>query len=62
MDPWDFDEHMNNKHFWCEICKGHAGTKEQYDAHCKEKHAPATSSPKVTSRSDDEKEPTQEWL
>ena len=61
MDPWDYNEHMNNKHFWCEICKGHAGTKEKYDAHCREKHAPTASSPKVTSRSEDtEKEPTQE--
>ena len=61
MDPWDYNEHMNNKHFWCEICKGYAGTKEKYDAHCREKHAPATSSPKVTSRGDDtEKEPEKE--
>ena len=70
LDPWDYNEHMNNTHVWCEICRGYAKDQTTYDSHYKEKHESAKKSPlKVTqgestptkeSEKEPEKEPTPE--
>ena len=51
LDPWDINEHMNNHHVWCELCKGYAKDQTSYDSHYKEKHEPEKEPPlKVTQR------------
>ena len=38
LDPWDYNEHMNTNHVWCEICRGHTRDQAAYDKHYKERH------------------------
>ena len=51
LDPWDYNDHMNNHHVWCELCKGYAKNQTTYDNHYKEKHESTKEPPlKVTQR------------
>ena len=60
MEPWDYDVHMNNRHVWCELCKGYARDQEKFDFHYKEKHTPKTSSPLKVSQREPTPEETEE--
>ena len=51
LDPWGYNDHMNNTHVWCELCKGYTKNQTTYDNHYKEKHESTMKSPlKVTQR------------
>ena len=63
LDPWDWTTHMDNKHVWCELCRGYTRDQKGYESHCREKHEKASKSPKKATKEPDkepEKEPTPE--
>ena len=46
MGPWDYNEHLDVRHFSCKLCDGYLRSTEAYEDHCKEKHGQVQEEPR----------------
>ena len=45
MGPWDYNQHLELRHFPCKLCDGYVRSAEDYDYHCKKKHGQVQEEP-----------------